>query len=99
MAATFRMTNQLWHKIQRHPKVKRAATDIARGIAHRARALEQGREHPARITVETGHRPKGRFYARVVSNDPHGEFGTAKTPRRSTLARAASGSRGRVHIG
>lgn len=67
--------------------VRTALRRQAESITARARGLS---ENPnATITTESGTRPRGRPYARTVSDAVEEEWGSAKTPRRRTLARAA----------
>jgi hypothetical protein len=73
----------------RVPKVRAALREQANRIAARARSLDSAEGGDARITVQEGTRPRGRSFARVVSDDVEGEFGSSKTARRRTLGRAA----------
>lgn len=75
--------------VMRMNQVRAALHTHASGIAGRARGLSEGERVTSSIATESGTRPKGRSYARVVSDAVHAEFGSAKTPRRRLLARAA----------
>jgi hypothetical protein len=75
--------------VMRLPQVRRALRAQADRVAARARSIDASEGGNARITVVEGTRPKGRAFARVVSDDVDGEFGSSKTARRRTLGRAA----------
>lgn len=68
-------------------RVREALSRQAEGITRRARGLSEGTG--ATVYTESGTRPKGRPYARTVSDAVEAEHGTATTPRRRILARAA----------
>lgn len=76
------------------PKVKAALQERARLIAETAQRIAEAEagegEGVPKFTVETGVRPRGRGYARAISNDPDAEFGTWVTTRRRYLGRAAA---------
>lgn len=77
-------------EVMRLPKVRAALRSQAGGIAAKARSLDAAEGGDATISVEEGTRPRGRPYARAVSDDADGEFGTSKTARRRVLGRAAN---------
>jgi hypothetical protein len=77
-------------EVMRLPQVRAALRKQAEGIAARARSLDRSEGGDATISVVEGTRPRGRAFARVVSDDVDGEFGTSKTARRRTLGRAAN---------
>lgn len=76
-------------EVMRLPKVRGALAAQANGISGRARAISQAEGVPAAIRTETGTRPRGRPYARTLSNAAGAEFGSSNTKRRRVLARAA----------
>lgn len=78
--------------------VRAALADVARGVARKANAIGRSEGVDMDATVSEGVRPKGRPYSRVSSDQADQEFGTAKTPRRRILARAAGGAGGAVGV-
>jgi hypothetical protein len=89
MAARFRLSRRTWEQIQQMPQVRAALAGRAARIAARAKAMNDAENGDADIHTESGTRPQGRSYSRVVSTDAEGEFGTEKVPRRRLLGRAA----------
>lgn len=76
-------------EVMRLNQVRAALQTQASRIAKRARALSDTEGVTSAISTEAGTRPKGRSYARAVSDAAGVEFGSATTPRRRVLARAA----------
>jgi hypothetical protein len=73
------------------PKVRAALQHRAESVAARANTIidAEGLD-TITATVESGTRPKGRPYSRVVIHDgARYEYGTSKTERRRILGRAA----------
>lgn len=72
--------------------VRRACRTQADTIAERARADNAVTGIAADVRVEEGEQAGAarRPYARIVSDDVAGEFGTSKTSRRAVLSRAAN---------
>lgn len=89
MAARFRLSRRAWERIVQMPQVRAALAGRAARIATRASQINKAEDVDADIHVEAGTRPQGRSYARVVSTDAEGEFGTEAVPRRRVLGRAA----------
>lgn len=89
MAQRFRLSPATWRQVVQSRTVRAALADRAARIAVAARQINQAEEQDADIHTEQGTRPRGRSYARVVSTDAEGEFGTETTARRRTLGRAA----------
>jgi hypothetical protein len=89
MAARFRLSSRTWRRVVQSPQVRAALASKAARIAVRARQLNAAEDGDADIHTESGTRPQGRSYARVVSTDAEGEFGTEAVPRRRLLGRAA----------
>lgn len=73
-----------------HHEVRRALRKRAQGIAQRARGIANAEGVEASISVEEGVRPKGRRYARVVSDRADAEWGNRNEVRRNILGRAAN---------
>lgn len=74
--------------VMRSRQVRGKLDEVADSIAGRAQGLAASEGVDARIRRESGTRPKGRPYARVLA-DAAQEYGTAKTRRRRVLGRAA----------
>lgn len=75
-------------EVMRLDEVRSALAARAEGIAGRARSLSASENVTSSIGTESGTRPRGRSFARVVSDAAAAEFGSAKTPRRRLLWRA-----------
>lgn len=92
-----RLSRRTWLQVVQSPQVRAALASKAARIAARARQLDAAEGGSAEITTESGTRPKGRSYARVVSTDVDGEYGrganpetgSEAVPRRRVLGRAA----------
>jgi hypothetical protein len=89
MAPRFRLSQRTWRRIVQSPAVRAALASRAARIAVTAKQINDAENQDADIHTEQGTRPQGRAYARVVSTDAEGEFGTEAVPRRRTLGRAA----------
>lgn len=89
--ATVRVSNDLIVEAMQAQETRDALAAKAQQIASRAAQIAQG-EDPAYdidVRVESGTRPKGRPYSRVVADDLAQEWGTSNTERRRILGRAA----------
>lgn len=73
-------------------KVARALEDRNERVAAKARELLAAEEVEGEVSTSTGVRPKGRPYARTSLSNADQEFGTATTPRRRIMGRAATES-------
>lgn len=83
-----KLSNKQWQSIVQAPSVRKRLRLVADQIAARTRANLAAAGSEATVTVEEGTRPKGRAYARVVHNDPFGEYGTEDIPKHRALGRA-----------
>ncbi|QWF78705.1 hypothetical protein [Amycolatopsis sp. CA-230715] len=82
------LSDREWRRIVALPSVRKRLRFVANQIATRTRANLSSAGSAATVTVEEGIRPKGRAYARVVHDDPFGEYGTEDVPRHRALGRA-----------
>lgn len=85
----FRLSPDSFRTISNHPVVIAKCEEVAERIAAAATGIANAEQVDTEITVETGVRPGGRGYARVTSSNADAEHGTAATPRRRVLGRAA----------
>lgn len=84
-----RLSPALFETVSNLPEVHAKCGQVAERIAGTAAAIAAAEEVDTEITVEHGTRPGGRGYARVQSSNVDAEHGTAATPRRRVLGRAA----------
>lgn len=91
MAKELHISTELIRKAWDHPDIPAALERTAKRIAADANSIAQSEDAEADYTVVTGKRPKGRPYANVIGPRDQ-EFGTAKTPRKRILGRAAARS-------
>lgn len=84
-----RMTRNLFQQLNRNSAVKAACAAKAARLAARAQQITASDGGEAKITVESGIRPKGRAFTNVVSDSRDEEYGTQSTPRIRALGRAA----------
>lgn len=87
--ATFRLSPASFKTVSNLPVVQDKCLEVAYRIAGTAAAIAAAEEVETDITVESGTRPGGRGFARVSSSNVDAEHGTAATPRRRVLGRAA----------
>ncbi|WP_410662016.1 hypothetical protein [Amycolatopsis sp. lyj-84] len=85
------LTNREFRALMRLPGLRARLRGVADGVAARTRANLAAARVDAEVTVEEGIRPRGRSYARVIHDDPFGEFGTKDVPRHRALGRAIGG--------
>lgn len=84
-----KLSPSLFRTVSNLPVVRAKSVEVANRIAGTAAAIAAAEEVDTTITVEVGTRPRGRGYARVSSSNVDAEHGTAATPRRRVLGRAA----------
>lgn len=77
-----------WARLNRNRAVIKAVNGRAAKVAARAQAITDREGGKARIRVDTSHRPKGRYQARVISDRPDEEYGTEGQKRIRPLGRA-----------
>lgn len=92
MAAPFRLSYQQGQKIIQSRPVRRKIAEVADRVAAGTRSIAASEGVKGAVTRQDGTRPKGRPFARI-SMPTGDEFGTAVTPRRRILGRAASAAR------
>jgi hypothetical protein len=83
------ISTDLFRQVVDMPVVRQRCLEVAQSIAGTAQAIADAEQVDTEITVEDGTRPRGRSYARVTSSNVDAEHGTAATPRRRVLGRAA----------
>lgn len=83
------LSQDFFRTVTNHPAAIRKASEVANRIAAAAVGIAAAEEVDTVVTVQTGTRPGGRGYARVTSSNADAEHGTAATPRRRVLGRAA----------
>lgn len=84
-----RLSAESFRKVTNLPVVRAKCEQVAERIAASAVGIAAAEDVDTVVTVETGTRPGGRGYARVSSSNVDAEHGTAATPRRRVLGRAA----------
>ncbi len=87
--ATFRLSPNSFREVSNLPVVRAKCEQVAHRVASAAVGIAAAEDVDTEVTVETGTRPGGRGYARVVSSNADAEHGTAATPRRRVLGRAS----------
>jgi len=94
MGASIRISSELITEAMQSDATRAGLAERAGRVQSRVTALAQTegvRIEPAR--VESGTRPKGRPYSRVVIDDgAEQEYGSSRMERRRILGRAAEGS-------
>lgn len=84
-----KISSDVFRQVTQLPAVRARCAEVARAIAGTADAIAKAEGVDTEITVEEGVRPQGRPFARVTSSNADAEHGTAATPRRRVLGRAA----------
>ena len=74
------------------PQVRDALSARAGRVAATAEAITAAEGVEGSVIRESGTRPKGRPYERVLHTNADQEFGTSKTSRRRIMGRAAAES-------
>ena len=82
------MGRERWQHLNANKAVRKRVDEVAARVASRAQAITDRNGGSARISVETGLRPKGRYQARVISDRPDEEYGSEKQKRIRPLGRA-----------
>lgn len=77
--------------VMRSTQVRSALRAQSETIAARARSISASEHVTSTIGTEHGTRPQGRPYSRATSDAAAAEYGSATTPRRRVLWRAATG--------
>lgn len=86
---TVRISPESFRRVTNLPVVRDKCVQVAHRIASTAVAIAAAEEVDTTIQVHDGTRPGGRGYAQVSSSNVDAEHGTAATPRRRVLGRAA----------
>lgn len=77
-----------WSRLNSNEAVRKRVDQVAARVGARAQAITDREGGKARIRVEKGLRPKGRYQARVISDRADEEYGSEKQKRIRPLGRA-----------